>query len=407
MTAERPVLVINSGSSSVKYRLIVPGPAEVLADGMIEQIGESGGEVTHEVGDNTFTDDHRAADIGEALQLITEQFERHGPDLDLLELLAVGHRVVHGGPDFSDPTMITDEVLAAIDDLSGLAPLHNPSALAGIEAARERFGDVPHVAVFDTAFFADLPEVARTYAIPRELAERHRIRRYGFHGTSHLYVAEVARDLHPDTHPEPVEGPLRQITFHLGNGCSAAAISDGRPIETSMGLTPLQGLVMGTRSGDVDPGLHGYLAREAGLDPDAIDTVLNKESGLKGLAGVNDFREVLRLRADGDEGARLAFAVYVHRLKHYLGAYLALLGGVDQVIFTGGVGENSAEVREAVIDGLAGLGLTLDHDLNRADADQPRVVSAADSPVGVLVVPTDEELAIARQTAALVADQGM
>jgi acetate kinase len=397
MSDQRPVLVINSGSSSVKYRLIIPGPGEVLADGTIEQIGESGGEVSHQVGDDTHTGDHRAADIGEALQLITEQFDSYGPDLDHLDLLAVGHRVVHGGPDFSDPTMITDQVLAAIKELSGLAPLHNPSALAGIEAARERFGDVPHVAVFDTAFFADLPEVARSYAIPRELAVRHRIRRYGFHGTSHQYVAGVARG----TDAEPGR-PLRQITFHLGNGCSAAAIADDRPVETSMGLTPLQGLVMGTRSGDVDPGLHGYLAREAGLTPEAVDTLLNKESGLKGLAGANDFREVLRLRADGEEGARLAFDVYVHRIKHYLGAYLAILGGADQVIFTGGVGENSADLREAAIDGLSALGLTLDHGLNRADSDQPRVVSTPDSPVAVLVVPTDEELAIARQTADLV-----
>ncbi len=401
MSVQRPVLVINSGSSSVKYRLIVPGSGDVLADGTIEQIGESGGEISHQVGDDEHSSDHRAADIGEALHLVTEQFERYGPDLDHADLLAVGHRVVHGGPDFSDPTMITDEVLATIKELSGLAPLHNPSALAGIEAARERFAAVPHVAVFDTAFFADLPEVARTYAIPRELAARHRIRRYGFHGTSHQYVAGVAAGLHPGAEPS---GPLRQVTFHLGNGCSAAAISGGRPMETSMGLTPLQGLVMGTRSGDVDPGLHGYLAREAGLDPAAVDTLLNKESGLKGLAGANDFRQVLRLRSGGDAGAELAFDVYVHRIKHYLGGYLAILGGLDQLIFTGGVGENSADLRAAAIDGLTTLGLTLDPELNRAGSDQPRIISTPDSPITVLVVPTDEELAIARQTATLVAD---
>lgn len=394
--AQRPVLVINAGSSSVKYRLIIPDSAEVLADGTIERIGEHGGEVTHETDGETHSGDHTAEDVGAALELITEQFATYGPDLDHVDLLAVGHRVVHGGPDFAQPTKITDEVLATIRNLSGLAPLHNPAAVAGIEAARQRYGDVPHVAVFDTAFFAELPEVARTYAIPRDLAERHRIRRYGFHGTSHDYVAGVAAGQTRCT-----VGPLRQLTFHLGNGCSAAAILDGRPVDTSMGLTPLEGLVMGTRSGDVDPGLHSYLFREAGLGPDEVDTLLNKESGLKGLAGVNDFREVLQRRAADDNAAGLAFDVVVHRLKHYLGAYWAILGGLDQVIFTGGIGENSPDLRAAVADGLAGLGLRVDPDLNAATDDEPRVISPADSAVAVLVVPTDEELAIARQTAAL------
>ncbi|GAB3765110.1 acetate/propionate family kinase [Microlunatus parietis] len=398
MTTSAPVLVINAGSSSVKYRLIIPASAEVLADGTIERIGEHGGEVSHETGGETHSGDHTAEDIGAALELITEQFATYGPDLGQLDLLAVGHRVVHGGPDFARPTKITDDVLATIRDLSGLAPLHNPAAVAGIEAARQRFGDVPHVAVFDTAFFAELPEVARTYAIPRELAARHRIRRYGFHGTSHDYVAGVARE------SIKAAGPVRQITFHLGNGCSAAAILDGRPVETSMGLTPLQGLVMGTRSGDVDPGLHSYLHREAGLGPDDVDTLLNKESGLKGLAGVNDFREVLQRRADDDHDAALAFDVVVHRLKHYLGAYWAILGGLDQVIFTGGIGENSPDLRAAVADGLAGLGLAVDPDRNATAASEARLISADDSAVAVLVVPTDEELAIARQTAALAAD---
>lgn len=391
--AQRPVLVINAGSSSVKYRLIIPGSAEVLADGTIERIGEHGGELTHETGGETHSGDHAAEDIGAALELITDQFATYGPDLDHLDLLAVGHRVVHGGPEFSQPTKLTDDVLATIRDLSGLAPLHNPAAVAGIEAARQRFGGVPHVAVFDTAFFAELPEVARTYAIPRELAERHRIRRYGFHGTSHDYVAGVAAEL------AGTGDPLRQVTFHLGNGCSAAAILDGSPVETSMGLTPLQGLVMGTRSGDVDPGLHSYLYREAGLGPDEVDTLLNKESGLKGLAGVNDFREVLQRRADDDHDAALAFAVVVHRLKHYLGAYWAILGGLDQLIFTGGIGENSPDLRAAVADGLAGLGLRVDPDRNAEAMDEARVISPDDSGVAVLVVPTDEELAIARQTA--------
>jgi acetate kinase len=375
-----PVLVLNAGSSSLKYQLVVPETAQVQAKGVIERIGEPGSP----------TADHAAA-----IQTMQKDLAAEGVDLDAVGLRAVGHRVVHGGPDFSDPTIIDDDVLNEIKDLTPLAPLHNPGAVSGIEAARTEF-DVPHVAIFDTAFFSRLPAAAATYAIPRDLAQTYRIRRYGFHGTSHRYVSRAAaelvgRDL----------GELKQIVLHLGNGCSASAVRDGVAVETSMGLTPLQGLVMGTRSGDVDPGLHTFLHNELGMAIGDIDTLLNKQSGLKGMAGVNDFRELEQRRADGDEAAQLAFEVYVHRLKHYLGAYLALLGRLDVLSFTAGVGENNPALRAAVVDGLDGLGFLVDPELNAVRSKEARVISPSGAPITIAVIPTNEELAIARETAAL------
>jgi acetate kinase len=375
-----PVLVLNAGSSSLKYQLVVPETAEVQAKGIVERIGEAGSPVA----------DHAAA-----MQTMEDDFATAGVDLDAVGLRAVGHRVVHGGPDFSDPTIIDDDVLEEIRDLIPLAPLHNPGAVSGIEAARAEF-DVPHVAIFDTAFFSRLPLAAATYAIPRDLAQKYRIRRYGFHGTSHQYVSRAAaelvgRDL----------GELNQIVLHLGNGCSASAVRGGVAVETSMGLTPLQGLVMGTRSGDVDPGLHTFLHNELGMSIGDIDTLLNKQSGLKGMAGVNDFRELEDRRAAGDEAAQLAFDVYVHRLKHYLGAYLAHLGRLDVLSFTAGVGENNPAMRAAVVDGLGDLGFAMDPALNTVRSKVARVISSDGAPITIAVVPTNEELAIARETAAL------
>jgi acetate kinase len=381
---ETPVLVLNAGSSSLKYQLVVPETAEVQAKGLIERIGESGSPVA----------DHDAA-----LRAMQDQLAAAGVDLDAVGLRAVGHRVVHGGPKFSDPTIIDDDVLAEIKDLIPLAPLHNPGAVSGIEAARSEF-DVPHVAIFDTAFFSTLPLAASTYAIPRDLAQKYRIRRYGFHGTSHQFISRAAaelvgRDL----------GELNQIALHLGNGCSASAIRAGAAVETSMGLTPLQGLVMGTRSGDIDPGLHTFLHNELGMSIGDIDTLLNKQSGLKGMAGVNDFRELEQRRAAGDEGAQLAFEVYVHRLKHYVGAYLALLGRLDVLSFTAGVGENSPAVRAAVVEGLDGLGFGVDSELNNEQSKVARVISPDRAPITIAVIPTNEELAIARETAELLASR--
>ena len=378
--SEAPVLVLNAGSSSLKYQLVVPETAEVQAKGIVERIGEPSSPVV----------DHAAA-----MQAMARDLADAGIDLDTVGVRAVGHRVVHGGPEFTDPTVFDDKVLEEIKDLIPLAPLHNPGAVSGIEAARAEF-DVPHVAIFDTAFFSTLPAAAATYAIPSDLAQQYRIKRYGFHGTSHQYVSRAAarlvgRDL----------DQLNQIVLHLGNGCSASAIRGGVATETSMGLTPLQGLVMGTRSGDVDPGLHTFLHNELGMTIAEIDTLLNKQSGLKGLAGVNDFRELEQRRASGNEEAQLAFEVYVHRLKHYLGAYLALLGRLDVLSFTAGVGENAPTVRAAVADGLDGLGFQVDPELNDIRSKDARVISSDGAPVTIAVVPTNEELAIAQDAAAL------
>ena len=383
--SDGPVLVINAGSSSLKYQLVVPATGEVRAKGMVERIGEA-----PEAAD-------AVADHGEAIQVMRHQIADSGIVLEDAGIVAVGHRVVHGGPDFSDPVVIDDGVVAAIAELVPLAPLHNPGAIAGIEAARTRFADVPHIAVFDTAFFSSLPAAARTYAIPRELAEQHRIRRYGFHGTSHQYVSQAAalllgKDLRS----------LNQIVLHLGNGASISAIRGGVAVDTSMGLTPLEGLVMGTRSGDVDPGLHAFLHHELGMTLDQIDTVLNKLSGLKGLSGDNDFRVLEQRRAADDVHAALAFDVYIHRLKHYIGAYLAVLGQVDVISFTAGVGENTASVRAAALAGLEGLGIEVNPARNAASSRDARVISSGASRTTVLVVPTNEELAIARQAAALI-----
>jgi acetate kinase len=378
------VLVVNAGSSSLKYQLVVPETGEVQAKGLVERIGEAGS---------------RVADHHQAMQAMAAELRAAGIDLASAGLRAVGHRVVHGGPDFSDPVILDDAAVDEIRDLIPLAPLHNPGAVEGIEAARAQF-DIPHVAVFDTAFFATLPAAAATYAIPRELAITHRIRRYGFHGTSHRFVSQAAaelvgRDL----------GEINQIVLHLGNGCSASAVQGGMAVEASMGLTPLQGLVMGTRSGDVDPGLHTFLHNELGMSVGDIDAMLNKQSGLKGLAGVNDFRELEQRRASGDEDAQLAFEVYVHRLKHYVGAYLAILGRLDVLTFTAGVGENNPELRTAVTDGLDGLGIVVDPVLNNAQSRSARVVSPTGSPTQIAVIPTNEELAIAREAATLLTNR--
>src|SRR5215208_4729025 len=382
--SQSPVLVLNAGSSSLKYQLVVPETAEVQAKGLVERIGEPGSPVA----------DHAAA-----MQAMTKDLATDGVDLDTVGIRAVGHRVVHGGPDFTDPTIIDDKVLEEIRDLIPLAPLHNPGAVLGIEAARAEF-DVPYVAIFDTAFFSTLPADAATYAIPRDLARQYRIKRYGFHGTSHQFVSRAAAELVGRDLAE-----LNQIVLHLGNGCSASAVRGGVAIETSMGLTPLQGLVMGTRSGDVDPGLHTFLHNELGMSVGDIDAMLNKQSGLKGMAGVNDFRELEQRRTSGDQAAQLAFEVYVHRLKHYVGAYLALLGRLDVLSFTAGVGENSPAVRAAVVEGLDGLGIVVDPVLNNAPSRSARVVSPTGSPTQIAVIPTNEELAIAREAATLLTDR--
>ncbi len=394
MTAATRVLVLNSGSSSLKYQLIdmagpVPG-ARRPARGVVERIGEPGSGVA----------DHAAA-----LRTVGEELAAAGHGLDSPGLLAVGHRAVHGGTRFTGPTLVDDGVLAEMEKLVPLAPLHNPANIAGIRVARELRPDLPQVAVFDTAFHATLPEHAWRYALDPAVADAHAIRRYGFHGTSHAYVSRAAAELLGRDPAGP--GGFNVIVLHLGNGASASAVAGGRCVETSMGMTPLEGLVMGTRSGDLDPAVVFHLAREAGMATDAIDTLLNKRSGLVGLCGDNDMREIGRRIAEGDERARLAFDVYVHRIRKYVGAYTAVLGRVDALAFTAGVGENSAAVRAAALRGLEGLGVELDPVRNALRGSGPRVVSAPGSAVAVAVVPTDEELEIATQTRDLVGERGL
>jgi acetate kinase len=371
--ADRLVLVVNSGSSSLKFQLVDPDSGQSHEGGVIQQIGEPSS---------------RAADHEEALRLAFAQMGEAGVDLKSCGLLAVGHRVVHGGKRFYRPTLLDDAVVAEIDKLSELAPLHNPPAVRGIAVARKLLPDVAHVAVFDTAFFHDLPAAAATYAINRELAQRYDIRRYGFHGTSHRYVSQqVAAFL-----DRPLDG-LNQIVLHLGNGDSASAIAGGRPVDTSMGLTPLEGLVMGTRSGDIDPGVVSYLSRRANMSVDEIESMLNHRSGVWGLSGENDFRRLQQMVESGDASAKLAYDVFIHRLRKYIGAYLAVLGNTDVLTFTAGIGEHAAGVRRDAVTGLEGLGLVIDDDRN---ANGERRISADDSPITILVIPTNEELAIAR-----------
>ncbi|HEU5085193.1 MAG TPA: acetate kinase [Acidimicrobiales bacterium] len=390
------VLVLNSGSSSIKYQLVDPDDGTRLADGIVERIGEGDSVLSHEAGGTTTTRHAPLADHREALAAAIELFRELGPDLDAAGIVAVGHRVVMGGQRFDGPALIDEEVRATIERLSPLAPLHNPPNLAGIDVARELFPDVPHVAVFDTAFFHDLPPAAATYAIDRDVAAAHGIRRYGFHGTSHRYVSARAAELLGRDLAE-----LRQVVLHLGNGASASALVGGRPVDTSMGLTPLEGLVMGTRSGDIDPAVVFHLHRTAGLGIDEIDQLLNRRSGMKGLAGHNDLREVHRLIAEGDPDARLALDVYVHRLRKYVGAYAAVMGGIDALSFTAGVGEHDTVVRAETCAGLRFLGIEVDAVRDGAHAGEARVISPDGAPVAVLVVPTDEELAIAQDTVSL------
>ena len=370
----RTVLVVNSGSSSLKYAVVEPDSGTMVADGIVERIG-----------------DGPVADHAAALQVAFEQLAASGQPLDTLGLVAVGHRVVHGGPDLHAPTLVDDALIVKLEELAPLAPLHNPPAVLGIRVARRALPDLPHIAVFDTAFFHDLPPAAATYAIDRDIAQQWHIRRYGFHGTSHQYVSEQTAAFLG----APLES-LSQIVLHLGNGASASAIVGGRPVDTSMGLTPMEGLVMGTRSGDIDPGVITYLSRTAEMSVEDIESMLNRRSGVLGLGGEIDFRVLHKNIESGDAAAQLAYDVYIHRLRKYVGAYIAVLGTTDVITFTAGVGENDAAVRRDALSGMAALGIELDERLNDSPAKGARRISADKSPTTVLVVPTDEELAIAQ-----------
>lgn len=399
MSVPGSVLVLNAGSSSLKYQLVHPDTGMVTAEGLCERIGDTGSSITHELNGVEVTErillpDHRAA-----FERVAALFAEDGIDLATAGLRAVGHRVVHGGRTFFLPTLITEHVMSEIERISSLAPLHNPANLVGIRAAAELLPDVSAVAVFDTAFFHGLPDAAATYAIDRGVASLHAIRRYGFHGTSHEYVSAKAAEFLGRPY-----GEVNQIVLHLGNGASASAIRGGVPIDTSMGMTPLQGLVMGTRSGDIDPGVVMHLHRVVKLSADQIDALLNKQSGLKGMCGEGDFRSVTELIEQGDASAKLAYDVYVHRLRHYLGAYLLELGSLDAICFTAGVGENAAGLRADTLAGLENFGIIVDPERNTMRSKEVRRISADGSRVEVLVVPTNEELAIARQAAQVVAE---
>jgi acetate kinase len=372
------ILVLNAGSSSIKYQVFGMENQQVLVGGLVDRIGEAGSDM---------------ASHHDAL----EQIIRHLQAAGITGIDAIGHRVVHGGEHFKEPVLIDTDVVAAIRDMISLAPLHNPANLEGIEVAQSLFPGIPQVAVFDTAFHQTMPPVAFRYALPTALYHDYRVRRYGFHGTSHQYVVHQAADyLQRDL------SSLNLITLHLGNGCSATAIAGGQSVDTSMGMTPLEGLVMGTRCGDIDPALHFYLQRSMGLSPPDLERLLNKHSGLKGLCGVGDMREVQNRADAGGAEAQLAEALFAYRVKKYLGAYFAVLGQVDAIVFTGGIGEHSARIREQVCANLQGLGIGFDAARNNSPRTGILAFQQESSRVALLVIPTNEELAIARSTSAFV-----
>lgn len=391
------ILVINSGSSSIKYRLFVGRALDTAISGRVERIGEdkahvrqhavSGDDAGRELTFEATIRDHR--DGLEAIFGLLGQARREDMKLD-----AVGHRVVHGGERYRDAVMVDDEVVEGIRALNPLAPLHNPASLAGIEVARELLPGVPQVAVFDTAFHQTMPPEAYLYAVPRDWYQRLDVRRYGFHGSSHRYVtARAATALGKDARQ------VALIILHLGNGASAAAIRDGRSVDTSMGMTPLEGLVMGTRCGDLDPSVLFYLNRRAGLDLASLESTLNTGSGLAGLAGVADMRDLLARVETGDAWAKRAYDLYIYRIRKYIGAYMAVLGDIDALVFTGGVGENNAGLRESCCAGLECLGIRIDDSRNRDASGEVAAIHHAGAKIQTLVVKTNEELQIATEVA--------
>lgn len=394
------VLVINSGSSTIKFQLLDMQDESVLAAGIVERIGQPMGLVKCELRPDTDAEEvikieaevvNHEQGMRKAVELLADADK--GVIADSSDIDAVGHRVVHGGEEFHQPTLVTDDVVAAIEKCIPLAPLHNPANLDGIKVARELFPNAAQVAVFDTAFHQSIPPHAFHYALPYELYEKHRVRRYGFHGTSHAFVAgECAKMMGK----KPEE--LNIITIHLGNGSSMTAVEKGKSIDTTLGLTPLEGLVMGTRSGDVDPAIYAFLARNCGMDIDQIDNMLNKESGLMGLCGMSDMRDIHGAIAAGDDKAKLAFEVQTYRNRKYIGAYMAALGHVDAIVFTAGIGENDDFVRAKSVEGLEPFGIVLDQEVNKQRVKKPTLLSTKESKVQIWGIPTNEELAIARQS---------
>jgi acetate kinase len=392
------IAVINCGSSSIKYEIFSLPDLVMLATGLVEKIGSDNSRLRQRKRRaNGSFEEHihtkQLADHKEGLEFMAHVNREDKIIKDESELFGIGHRVVHGGELFSEPILIDDEVVAIIRTLIPLAPLHNPSNILGIEIARTRFADVPQVAVFDTAFHQTLPSHAFHYAVPYEWYAKHRVRRYGFHGTSHLYVSREAAS-YLGKSPESVN----LITLHLGNGASCSAVQGGLSVDTSMGMTPLEGLVMGTRSGDIDPALHFFIMRVLGISADELEKMLNSECGLKGVCGLNDMRDIEDRAMNGDKYAKLALEIFCYRIKKYIGAYYAVLGRLDAIVFTGGIGENSVFVRSRVCSGLEHMGIVLDEGSNRAVSDNIEEIQTDEAAVKILVVRTDEEREIARQT---------
>ena len=394
------VLVINCGSSSLKYQLIDSVTEDVLAKGLCERIGIDGSQLVYQkAGCDKIKTKAPMPSHQEAISLVLNALmdPENGVIADLSEIGAVGHRVVHGGEKFASSTVITDDVIAEIDKCSDLAPLHNPANIIGINACKELMPGVPMVAVFDTAFHQTMPEEAYLYALPYEYYEKYAVRRYGFHGTSHSYVSKHAAEVLGKN----VED-LKIIVCHLGNGASISAVENGKCVETSMGLTPLEGLVMGTRCGDIDPAILEFIANKEGLNIKELLTVCNKKSGVQGISGVSsDFRDLHAAAEEGNKRAKAALDVFCHRVVKYVGAYAAVMNGVDVICFTAGCGENDIEVRAQIMSKLSYLGCKLDADKNNVRG-KDTVISTDDSTVTAMVIPTNEELAIARETVALV-----
>lgn len=386
------ILVLNSGSSSIKFQLFLMEENRSIASGIVEQIGSENSRAVLKANSKEYEKKRAIKDHHEGLDVMNELFRESNTLHDLSELDGIGHRIVHGGESFFSSMIVDDSVIAKIEQISPLAPLHNPGHIAGIKNAMQSSGDVPHVVVFDTVFHQTMPEYAYRYALPYDICKEHHIRKYGFHGTSHRYVCKRAASLMGIEFQN-----FNAISLHLGNGASACAVRNGKSIDTSMGLSPLEGLIMGTRSGDMDPAVVVYLLNIGVLKWDEIDTFLNKKSGLFGICGSSDMRDVVAKMAN-DERARLAFEMFCYRVKKYIGAYYAVLGRVDALIFTGGIGENAPNTRQKICDDLKHLGIHVNHDLNFSKERGERCLDDKNAKIKTFVIPTNEELEIAIET---------
>ncbi|ADK14346.1 acetate kinase [Clostridium ljungdahlii] len=393
------ILVVNCGSSSLKYQLIDMQDESVVAKGLVERIGMDGSILTHKVNGEKFVTEQTMEDHKVAIQLVLNALvdKKHGVIKDMSEISAVGHRVLHGGKKYAASILIDENVMKAIEECIPLGPLHNPANIMGIDACKKLMPNTPMVAVFDTAFHQTMPDYAYTYAIPYDISEKYDIRKYGFHGTSHRFVSiEAAKLLKKD----PKD--LKLITCHLGNGASICAVNQGKAVDTTMGLTPLAGLVMGTRCGDIDPAIVPFVMKRTGMSVDEVDTLMNKKSGILGVSGVSsDFRDVEEAANSGNDRAKLALNMYYHKVKSFIGAYVAVLNGADAIIFTAGLGENSATSRSAICNGLSYFGIKIDEEKNKKRGEALEI-STPDSKIKVLVIPTNEELMIARDTKEIV-----